>query len=334
MIIRTREENEFYQLDPGLVLDSVEEALAPVKPGVRATGRTLTLNSLENRVYEIEMEDGSSVVAKFYRPGRWTREQILEEHMFLLALQDAEIPAIAPLRMGATTLAETPGNILFTVFPKVRGRLRDELSEPQIETLGRYLARIHAVGRGLQFRHRAPLDAETFGWKPLGFLLENGFIDLTYERRYRETVEAILSAAEEPLRKARKQVVHGDCHLGNVLWDGESPFFLDFDDSAVAPAVQDVWMVVNGRGEDAERDRALLLHGYDTMGAPFDRSSLALIESLRALRMIHYAAWIARRWNDPTFQRTFPDFPEPTWWEDEVTALEEVLRLIRGSSPS
>ncbi len=333
MIIRNQKENEFYELDPGMVLDAVEDALEAEKPGVRATGRTLTLNSLENRVYEIELEDESSVVAKFYRPGRWTREQILEEHQFLLALKNAEIPAIAPLSLGASTLAETDQGILFTVFPKVRGRLRDELSPSQIETLGRYLARIHSVGSALRFRHRQPLTVDTFARTPLDFLLKNGFIDLTYERRYREVVEKIVTVVEPALKRAPQQVVHGDCHLGNVLWDGESPFFLDFDDSTVAPAVQDVWMVVNGRGEGADQDRERLLDGYDTMGRKFDRSSLRLIEGLRALRMIHYSAWIARRWSDPTFQRMFPDFTDPSWWEDEVTALEEVLRLIRAPSP-
>lgn len=333
MIIRNQKENEFYELDPGMVLDAVEDALETEKPGVRATGRTLTLNSLENRVYEIELEDESSVVAKFYRPGRWTREQILEEHQFLLALKNAEIPAIAPLSLGASTLAETDQGILFTVFPKVRGRLRDELSLSQIETLGRYLARIHSVGSALRFRHRQALTVDTFARTPLDFLLKNGFIDLTYERRYREVVEKIVTVVEPALKRAPQQVVHGDCHLGNVLWDGESPFFLDFDDSTVAPAVQDVWMVVNGRGEEADQDRERLLDGYDTMGRKFDRSSLRLIEGLRALRMIHYSAWIARRWSDPTFQRMFPDFTDPSWWEDEVTALEEVLRLIRAPSP-
>ncbi len=327
MIIRTQKENDFYALEPVAVLDSVETQIAGIYPGVRATGRAFALNSLENRVYEVELENGKSVVAKFYRPGRWTREQIQEEHDFLLALQREEVPVIAPILGPEGTLAETEQEILFTVFPKVRGRLTDELSEEQLEILGRYLARIHNVGRSLTFKHRMPLNPETFGETPKKFLLENGFIDLTYERKYRETVDRILAVLRPLFKKVEKQIVHGDCHLGNVLWDGNSPFFLDFDDCTVAPRVQDVWMVVTGRGPEADQDRAILLEGYNQMGK-FPHETLSLFEGLRALRMIHYSAWIGKRWNDPAFRRTFPDFTEPRWWEEEIQQLEEVLRLL------
>ncbi len=319
---------QFFALTPESVLDAVEDALTKLKPGIRATGRAIALNSLENRVYDIELEDETNVVAKFYRPQRWTKEQILEEHQFLLALENAEIPVIAPLLLSnQSTLSETGDQITFALFPKVKGRIVDELAETQLQTLGRYVSRIHSVGKGFKAKHRIALNVENYATKSLDFLLENQWIDLTYENNYKKVVQAISAKAAPLLQKTEKFLVHGDCHLGNTLWQGESPFFLDFDDSVIAPPVQDIWMIITGRDEENIRNRDILLEAYE-VHMDFDYESLKMIEALRALRMIHYSAWIARRWKDPSFPKAFPDFISSRYWAEEITALEECVRLL------
>lgn len=317
---------DFFRLTPEAILESVESTLQQDEPGLRATGRALALNSLENRVYDIEFEDGSHAVTKFYRPGRWTRAQIEEEHGFLFALEDAEIPVVAPVSVEGESLWEHEG-IFFAIFPKVRGRLMDELDEERLRTLGRYVARIHNVGERFPFRHRLRLSAEEWGRKPMEYILQAGVMDPQYELRYRALVEALVARCEEMLGGVPAFSVHGDCHLGNTLWQQDSPFFLDFDDAMTAPAVQDIWMVVRGRDSYADKDREVLLEGYAAF-RPFDRSTLKLIEPLRALRMIHYSAWIAKRWDDPSFPRAFPQFGSHRYWEEDMNALQEVLAII------
>jgi len=318
----------FFALTPTSVLDSVESALSLCKPGIRATGRAIALNSLENRVYDIEMEDETNIVTKFYRPQRWTKEQILEEHGFLLSLEKAEIPVVSPLLLAnGSTLSQTEDGIYFAIFPKIKGRILDELSESQLQTLGRYVARIHAVGKNFPAKYRISLNTENYGNKPLDFLLKSQMIDLTYEPNYRRVVEAIIKKADFLLKPAKTFLVHGDCHLGNTLWHGESPFFLDFDDAVIAPPVQDIWMILTGRDQETVRNRDTLLSAYN-VHLSFDRHTLHFIEALRALRMIHYSAWIAKRWDDPSFPKVFPDFQSSRYWAEEITALEEILRLL------
>ncbi len=317
---------DFFRLTPTGILDSVEAALQREEPDLRATGRAIALNSLENRVYDVELEDDSHVVAKFYRPGRWRREQILEEHGFLFALDDAEIPVIAPLELDGESLFESENGMLFCLFPKVRGRLLDELDDERLKTLGRYIGRIHNVGATYPFRHRLRLNVQDWGYGPVKYLLD--FMDPNYHARFIAITDALLGRVENDLKNQNFLSLHGDCHLGNTLWQLDSPFFLDFDDSMSAPAVQDIWMVVRGRGEDAEKDRNTLLEGYEAF-RPFPRASLRLIEPLRALRMIHYSAWIAKRWDDPAFQQAFPHFGSARYWEEEIQALQEVLALVQ-----
>jgi Ser/Thr protein kinase RdoA (MazF antagonist) len=313
---------EFFTLTPDAMLGAVEAAL-----GVRATGRTFTLNSMENRVYDIELEDERRVVVKFYRPGRWSREAILDEHGFLAELVEAEIPAVPPLKLvGGETLATSSEGIFFAAFEKVRGRSLQELNDVELQQAGRLLARIHNVGARAPATHRNRLTPQ-WGLDSLAILEETGAIDIQVQSRYRRAVEAIVRKIEPLFENAAVHRVHGDCHLGNLLWQSERPFFLDFDDMATAPAVQDVWMVVRGRDADAERMRDVMLTAYESMRA-FDRSTLRLVEPLRALRMIHFSAWIARRWADPIFKRTFPEFVTYPYWAEEVDALEEQLRLI------
>jgi Ser/Thr protein kinase RdoA (MazF antagonist) len=309
------------------LLTSVEQALAGTAWGARATGRTFTLNSMENRVYEIELEDERRVVTKFYRPGRWSREQILEEHAFLAELVEAEIPAVPPLTLAnGSTLDTSPDGILFAVFEKVRGRSLQELDDQQLAQAGRLLARIHSVGAQHAAEHRLRITP-AWALDSLRILEETGAIDIQVQTRYARAVRTIVQKIEPLFENVPLHRVHGDCHLGNLLWQGERPFFLDFDDMVSAPAVQDVWMVVRGRDEDAARMREVMLAAYETMRA-FDRSTLRLVEPLRALRMVHYSSWIARRWADPIFKRTFPEFVTYGYWVEEVDALEEQLRLI------
>ncbi|MBI3557734.1 MAG: serine/threonine protein kinase [Deltaproteobacteria bacterium] len=319
---------QFFTLTPERILGAVERALGSDKTGVRATGRCLALNSMENRVYELEMDDESRVVTKFYRPGRWTREMILEEHGFLAELIEAEIPAVAPLPLtNSSTLAESEDGIFFAVFPKVRGRIVQELDDARLQQVGRLLARLHNIGASRAARHRLALTPATYGRKSLEFLDASGMIDHQLRARYRNVVEAILTAIEPQFANVPSFRVHGDCHLGNVLWQENAAFFLDFDDMVMAPAVQDVWLIVRGRDEEAQRQREVLIRSYESM-REFDRSALRLIEPLRALRIMHYSAWIARRWEDPTFKNAFPDFGSYKYWFEELAELDEQLRLV------
>jgi Ser/Thr protein kinase RdoA (MazF antagonist) len=330
----------FFELTPDRVLDAVEAA------GLRCTGRCMALNSFENRVYDVELESDegkSRVVVKFYRPGRWTSEQILEEHEFLRDLKNAEIPAIAPLPFpdaspqaqatvpGAAgpTLRSTPSGIWYSLFPKVGGRAPDEFSDEQLLRIGRLLARVHGVGASKPAPHRIRINPATYGWANLEYLLKN-WVPAEYAQRYGSTVRSLLSLTEPWFASAPQQRLHGDCHPGNLLLNGEGHFFfLDFDDMVVGPPVQDVWLLVPGRDNESKAQREVLLEGYAEMRA-FDRSTLRLLEPLRALRFIHYTAWIARRWADPAFPAAFPEFGSHAYWADETADLEEQLRVIRA----
>lgn len=318
---------DFFALSPEAILDAVEKVLQLEEPDLRATGRALALNSLENRVYDVELEDDSHVVTKFYRPGRWTKEQILEEHGFLFALDEAEIPVVSPLEIEGQSLFENKEGIFFTLFPKVRGRLMDELDEERLRTLGRYIGRIHNVGEHYPFHHRLKLSADIWARAPMKYLLQSPLLPPEYHARYQALGTALSDRIDHALQGQKMISLHGDCHLGNALWQQDSPFFLDFDDAMTAPPVQDIWMVVRGRGEDADKDRNILLEGYEAF-RPFPRETLKLIEPLRALRMMHYSAWIAKRWDDPSFGRAFPSFGTPRYWEEEMQAMQEILALM------
>lgn len=310
--------DSFFELSSAHILESVENALGRTKRGFRATGSLLALNSLENRVYQIEFEDGFKIVTKFYRPGRWTFEQIEEEHRALKSLAESEVPVVAPLFLGVSKL-----QMIFAVFPFVRGRLRDELEPSDLRTLGRYLGQIHRL-LAVEKSRRHRIDPKTFGWDALDYLLESEFFESdSMAERYEDIVVKILNQIEPLVCSSKFIRVHGDCHLGNTLWNGDRPFFLDFDDLCEAPAVQDIWMIVRGRDESAVRDRAFLLEGYQQMNE-FNESELSLIEPLRALRIIHYSAWISRRWRDPSFPLAFPDFGSNRYWNEEISELIKI----------
>jgi Ser/Thr protein kinase RdoA (MazF antagonist) len=302
-------------LTPDVILDAVEST------GLRCDGRLLALNSFENRVYQVGIEESAPVVVKFYRPERWTSEQILEEHGFAQELAHAELPVVAPLAQAGTTLHEHAG-FRFAVYPRQRGRAPDLETEETLTWMGRFLGRIHAVGATRAFLHRRPLDVATFGDEPSAFVLERGFVPPDLAQAYRTLVEQLLvkirSGFEHDFPLLR---LHGDCHPGNVLWD-QGPNFVDLDDCCMGPAVQDLWMLLSGEREERSRQVGWLLDGYFEF-ADFDPRELRLIEPLRTLRMIHYAGWLARRWDDPAFPAAFPWFNTQRYWQDHILALRE-----------
>ncbi|MGH8401231.1 MAG: serine/threonine protein kinase [Gammaproteobacteria bacterium] len=314
----------YQNLTPDAVLTAVDSA------GWHSDGRLLALNSYENRVYQVGIEDTTPIVAKFYRPGRWSDAAILEEHAFLKELVDAEIPAVAPLAdaKGETLLHHA--GFRFTLFPRQGGRAPDLERMDNLEWLGRFMGRIHAIGSTSHFQHRASIDIETFGRAPRAYVLECRFLPTTLTPRYREVTDLLLAGIERCFERAGKfhpLRLHGDCHPGNVLWTDAGPHFVDFDDCATGPAIQDLWMLLSGTRQEMQQQLGHVLDGYEQF-ADFNPAELWLVEALRTLRMIHYAAWIARRWDDPAFPRAFPWFDAPRYWEEHIQTLREQVPLL------
>ncbi len=296
--------------------------------GGRATGRFQALNAMENRVYDVSMEDGSHVIAKFYRPGRWTRAMIESEHEFLRQAVEAEIPVVAALKdKSGETLFEKEG-ILFTLFPKKPGRLEPELNPEQLKRLGRYLARLHQVGAQLGKVPRMTLSPQTYGLDSLKYIRDEDLLSPGLAGRYDYLVKSIVEKIS-PLFTSRfpSVLVHGDCHAGNILWNGDEPFFIDFDDMLYAPAVQDCWMLIGGDDEYAMKNQQILLEAYEEI-RPFDPASLILMEPLRALRIIYFSAWIARRREDGAFKLAFPHFGTEKYWQEQVEILSNQFERI------
>jgi Ser/Thr protein kinase RdoA (MazF antagonist) len=319
---RTLSEHPYDQLTPDVVIEAVESL------GSVSDGRILALNSYENRVYQVGIEGAAPLVAKFYRPGRWTDAAIREEHAFALELAAEEIPIVPPIVRDGRSLFEIQG-FRFAVFERRGGRW-PELGTPEDrEWMGRFLGRIHMVGRRMRFQHRGRIDVERMGEDSRAYLLENGWlpphVEAAYESLTRDVLERVRDAFEiagaAPLR------LHGDCHRGNVLWTDAGPHFVDLDDCVMGPAIQDLWMLLAGSREEMAQQLSQILEGYSQFSR-FDDGEVILIESLRALRMIHYAAWLARRWEDPAFPRAFPWFEEPRYWENHVLQLREQLAAI------
>ncbi len=310
-------------LTPDRVLDAVDSA------GWRSDGRLFTLNSYENRVYQIGLEDGSSVVAKFYRPARWSDAQIAEEHDFALELAAREIPVVAPLAHDGRTLF-THAGFRYAVYPR-RGGRTPELDDPAVlEWIGRFLGRIHAVGGSRAFRERPALDPQRFGREPRDFILEQRLVP----EELREAWSSIATLALEAIERRWHETsgiarirLHGDCHPGNILWTDDGPHFVDLDDCRSGPAIQDLWMLLSGEREAMQRQLAAVLRGYEQF-CDFDARSLALIEPLRTLRLLHYAAWIGARWDDPAFPAAFPWFGSPRYWQDRVLELREQVAAM------
>lgn len=310
-------------LTPEFIMDAVESI------GFRCDCRILALNSYENRVYQVGIEEGKPLIAKFYRPDRWSDDQIREEHLFCLELAEHELPVVAPWsRAGKDTLFQHEG-LRFALYPRQGGHAPEFDNLDNLEILGRMLGRIHRVGAVRPFVHRPAIDVENFGRSGTALIREL-FIPDEYRESYIAVVERLIERLEAvfvetgPVRSIR---CHGDCHSGNILWRDDAPHFVDFDDARSAPAVQDMWMMLSGDRTRQSAQLAALLEGYSEFH-DFDTRELLLVEALRGLRMLHYSAWLAARWEDPMFPRTFPWFNTVRYWGDHILALREQLATL------
>ncbi|MGA7594264.1 MAG: serine/threonine protein kinase [Gallionella sp.] len=313
----------FSELTPDIVLDALDSI------GFNGDGRLLGLNSYENRVYQAGTEAGPPLVAKFYRPARWTDAEILEEHAFVATLAEREIPVVPALEIHGNTLHKFNG-FRFSVFPSHGGHAPELDHRDTLEWMGRFIGRIHAVGKLEPYRYRPTLDIDRFGIEPSGFLLAHDFIPAELAEVYRGVVAQALDGVRRCYDRAgsvKNIRLHGDCHVGNVLWTDDGPHFVDFDDSRMGPAIQDLWMLLSGERADMARQFSDLMAGYEDFSDISPRE-VHLVEALRTLRLIHYAAWIARRWDDPAFTAAFPWFNTQRYWQDRILELREQIALM------
>lgn len=313
----------YYQLTPDTVLDAVEST------GRLCSGHLLALNSYENRVYQVGMEDGPPLVVKFYRPGRWSDAAILEEHAFALELEAQEIPLVAPLVDQGVSLHKA-SEFRFALFPRRGGRAPEPGDPDQLNWIGRFLGRIHAVGASKHFSDRPVIDLESHALEPRDWLLEHDCIPDDLLPAWTSTVDALLPRMEAAFERAghfRTLRLHGDCHLGNILWTDAGPHFVDLDDCRTGPAIQDLWMLLSGNRQEMSMQLGEVLDGYEEF-ADFDPRELHLLEALRTMRMLHHSAWLAQRWEDPAFPVAFPWFGSQRYWQEQVLALREQLALL------
>ena len=321
---RHHEPRGYADLQPDHILEALDGL------GFRCDGRFLALNSYENRVYRVGIEDGPPVVAKFYRPGRWADAEILEEHAFTQELAAAEIPVVAPLTIGGQSLHRF-GPFRFSVSPCHGGRAPELDDLDLLEQLGRLVARIHQVGATADFVHRPEIDIDSYGIRSCEFLLEEDYIPPELRPAYESVAELLLDGVQQCYDQAGEVQtlrIHADFHPGNVLTQGESLHIVDLDDARTGPAVQDLWMFLSGDQNEQRPQLDALLEGY-TEFRDFDSRELRLIEALRSLRIVHYAAWIARRWDDPAFHIAFPWFDSSRYWDEHVLALREQVALMQ-----
>ncbi len=315
--------HSFAGLGPDLVLDALDAI------GLHGDGRLLALNSYENRVYQVGMEEGPPLVVKFYRPQRWSDAAILEEHAFVDELKQAEVPVVPALTVTGRTLHLHQG-YRFSVFPRQGGRT-PELDAPGTrEWIGRLMGRIHATGAVRDFSARPALDVDTFGEQPRQWLISHDMIPA----ELRASWESVAAMAIDGVRRCYERAggirllrLHGDCHTGNVLWTDDGPHFVDFDDSRTGPAIQDLWMLLSGERAEMQRQLAELLAGYEDF-LELEPRELYLIEALRTLRLLHYSAWLAMRWDDPAFPQAFPWFGSVRYWQDRILELREQVALM------
>ena len=317
-------EHPYSRLTPDVIVQAVENL------GFEPDARIFGLNSYENRVYQVGIKDGSSVVAKFYRPKRWSEKQILEEHGFAKELADLEIPVIPPIKLlRGETLFKFEG-FHMAVFPLLIGRPPELDNLDNLLVMGRFIGRILSVGTKKSFTHRIEISIDRFAIQSRQFLLENDFIPLelipAYESLSQDLIERIELRFQEhgPLLKQR---IHGDCHRGNVLWKDNAPNFVDFDDTMTGPVIQDIWMMLSGSRDQKQAQLLELVEGYNEFG-DFRASELTLVESFRTLRIINYSAWLARRWQDPAFPQNFPWFNTQRYWSEHILELREQLAAL------
>ena len=313
----------FAGLTPDRIMDCVESV------GFRCDGRLDALNSFENRVYQVGIEDGAPLIAKFYRPRRWSDAAIEEEHAFCAELAAEEIPVVPPLELpGGRTLASAHG-FRFALYPRLPGRAPELEDEATLEWLGRFIARIHVVGARKRFVHRPAIDIRTYGEAPLATLLASHHLAPSLRTAYEAAARQALEGVRRRFAEAKGVAwlrLHADCHSGNILW-ADGPCFVDFDDSRMGPAIQDLWMLLSGDRASRTRQLAAIVEGYRVF-RELDHRELLLIEPLRTLRLIHYAAWIAERWDDPAFPAAFPWFGTERYWQDQILALKEQIAAM------
>jgi Ser/Thr protein kinase RdoA (MazF antagonist) len=321
------ETEHFYQLTPHQILDAIESI------GFKPTGRCLPLNSLENRVYEIELESGESIITKFYRPGRWTKEQILEELSFIRELYDAELPVVPPLILDSNilfTCAET--KILFSVFEKKGGRLKDELNEDEISLIGRTIARLHIVGEQKKSDHRLTLDIATFGHQSVKILERpDSLVPNSIKEYFLKTLNDILGHIDSKYKPIKLQRIHGDLHVGNILWRDHEPLIVDFDDFLIGPPVQDLWTLLPGDDEEAKGRQDIFMDNYSIM-KEFPYEQLSLVPYLKILRQIHFNAWISKRWSDPAFKQIFSHCQSDYYWEEQYLDMRNFYASLTQPS--
>jgi len=315
-------------LTPDTVLNALESV------GLRGDGRLIALNSYENRVYQVWLEEpdpfGVSVVAKFYRPQRWTTAAILEEHAFVAELAEREIPAVPPMTLSGKTLNEFEG-FRFSVTPRLSGRSPELDNMETLTWMGRFIGRIHAIGELRSFTERPTLNIESFGIEPRTFLLDNHFIPADLLPAWSSVSAMALDGIREIFDRVgtvKSIRLHGDCHASNVLWNDSGPHFVDFDDCRMGPPVQDLWMLLSGERDAMQGQLASIIKGYEDF-CEFDDNELQLIEALRTLRLLHYSGWIARRWHDPAFPAAFPWFNTQRYWQDRVLELREQIAAMQ-----
>jgi Ser/Thr protein kinase RdoA (MazF antagonist) len=310
--------HDYTDLTPETILGAVESA------GYETSGRMLALNSYENRVYRCQLESGDNVVTKFYRPDRWSDEAIAEEHQFAFELVEDEIPVVAPILIEGDSLLRYQG-YRFSVYPLRGGRWPDLEKRDDLNWMGRFIARIHNVGRSASFQHRHQIEINRMGKEPADYLQANGFIPSHLELAYQTLTDDLLQAIQAAFDRCgnyQRIRLHGDCHRSNVLWTDDGPHFVDLDDCCNGPAIQDLWMLLSGERQEMTEQLCDLLEGYDEF-ASLGLNELHLIEALRSLRMMHYAAWLAKRWHDPAFPLAFPWFNTSQYWEQHVLELRE-----------
>jgi Ser/Thr protein kinase RdoA (MazF antagonist) len=321
------EDHPYQLLTPDVVIDAVEST------GRLSDARILALNSYENRVYQVGMDVGEPVIAKFYRPDRWSIEQIMEEHRFTQQLYDLEIPVVPPLVIDEGS--DTPtlshfNNFDFSIYPRQGGRAPELDNLDHLHQLGQFIGRIHAVGAVWPFKHRLSLRVQAFGYDSVAYLLENNFIPGEVRPAYESIVNEVLVAIEKNSPESSEYDVislHGDCHPGNILWRNDRPHFVDFDDAITGPAIQDLWMLLSGDTAYRQRQLSEIVEGYEVF-REFNLRELKLIEPLRALRVLNYNAWLAKRWHDPAFPLSFPWFNTPRYWSEHILELKELLTSL------
>ncbi|MBL4819555.1 MAG: serine/threonine protein kinase [Gammaproteobacteria bacterium] len=314
----------YSELTPDRVLAAIEAL------GFIPDARIYPLNSYENRVYQIGIEGGSSVIAKFYRPGRWSDEQILEEHAFAQELLDLEVPVAAPMQFNGKQTLMHDGIFRLAVFPRIPGRAPELDELDSLLIMGRYIGRVHLAGARTTFLSRQELSIEAMTVSSKQFLLDNDFIPVellnAYETLAADLIEKVYGIFKEAgvLNRIR---IHGDCHLGNVLWHNEIPHFVDFDDAMMGPAMQDLWMLLSGDRNQKQGQLMELIEGYNEF-YDFHPQELVVIEALRTMRIMHYSAWLARRWQDPAFPKCFPWFNTQRYWAEHILELREQMAAL------